>query len=185
MRRRAFAVAGMLTLGMALPGSPASADPILITGGSLIAEPANGSILGTLDVQGTQGFQLTGRLDLNNTNGPWQCNLCPPASSLDLSGFFHSGDGWGIVQLDGATYIAPGPQADFVLRAVAGRVTLPPLSLGTVLSAPFELGLSRLLLFDVGGEPTLTFALIRRGTATIELRRDQLGYSAWELVQVR
>jgi hypothetical protein len=187
MRRRAFAVAGMLTLGMALPGSAASADPILITGGTLIAAPAIGGILGTLDVQGTRGFNLTGRLDLSNTTGPWECRFsCPPGTSLDLSGFLSSGDGSGIVQLGGATYVAPVHQADFFLRPVAGPVTLPPLSPDIVsLSAPFELGLSELLLYDVGGEPTLTFALIGRGTATIELRPDQIGESAWELVQVR
>ena len=48
MAGRAVGVIGMLTLAVPLPVSPASADPIRITGGSMIAEVRQGDEVGVL-----------------------------------------------------------------------------------------------------------------------------------------
>ena len=132
MAGRAVGVIGMLTLAVPLPVSPASADPIRITSGSMIAEVRQGDEVGRVDVLGTQGFELRLGLDLRSTTGPWQCSPCgPPGTPKELTGYFSSGAGGGIVQLDGASYPVPD-QAEVALIPVVGQVILPPLSAGAV-----------------------------------------------------
>jgi len=182
MAGRALVVIGMLTLAVTLPVSRASADPIRITAGSMIADDRD---VGSVDIQGTQGFKLRLDLDLSDERGPWNCSPCgPPGTSKSLSGFFTSGAGSGTVQLDGASYPVPD-QAEVFLRPVGGPVILPPLSAGAVLSAPFELNPGALSLHDVGGVPLQEFTLIGSGTATIELTPNQSGVPVWEFVRVR
>ena len=127
MAGRAVGVIAMLTLAVPLPVSPASADPIRITSGSMIAEVRQGDEVGRVDVLGTQGFELRLGLDLRSTTGPWQCSPCgPPGTSKDLTGYFSSGDGGGIVQLDGASYPVDQIKAEVVLTPAGGPVILPP-----------------------------------------------------------
>ena len=121
-------------------------------------------------------------LDLSDESGPWQCSPCgPPGTSKDLTGYFTSGAGGGIVQLDGASYPVPD-QAEVFLLPIGGPVILPPMSAGAVLSAPFELGAGTLFLHEVGGVPLQTFPLVGGGTATIELTPNRFE-PLWEFVQ--
>ena len=95
MTRRVPLVATMLTLAKLLLVSPASADPILITGGSMVVDL---DTLGTVDIQGTQGFSALLRLGLDSTTGPWQCCPSSPGTSIDMSGFFDASDGGGAIR---------------------------------------------------------------------------------------
>ena len=184
MAGRALVVIGMLISAVTLPVSAASADPIRITAGSMIAEVRQGDNVGRVDIQGTQGFALRLGLDLRDEGGPWQCSPCgPPGTSKDLAGYFTSGAGGGIVQLDGASYPVPD-QAEVFLLPIGGPVILPPMSAGAVLSAPFELGAGTLFLHEVGGVPLQTFPLVGSGTATIELTPNRFE-PLWEFVRVR
>jgi hypothetical protein len=181
MAGRARVVVGMLILAT-LPLSAASGDPIRITGGSMTVDS---DLLGLVDIQGTQGFTLSLRLDLNSTTGPWQCRPCgPPGTSKDLTAFFAGGDGAGEAQLNGASYRIPGAAADVLLKTAGGLVVLPPMSSGAVVSAPFELGFGQLSIFDIGGTPTQSFPLVGGGTFTMELRPNPSD-PLWEFVSAR
>ena len=81
MPRPVRVVTAMLIMAMALPVFPASADPILIRGGSMIVDQ---TFVGTVDIHGTQGFRLQLVLGLSGTTGPWQgCCPAPPGASID------------------------------------------------------------------------------------------------------
>ena len=54
-----------------------------------------------------------------------------------------------------------------------------------MLSAPFELGPSSLLLYEVGGVPAQRFPLVGSGTVTIELTPSPFGTPVWEFVRAR
>jgi hypothetical protein len=166
----------------------ASADPIPITGGVMNAEIRDGIPVGTVDVHGTQGFRAQLGLDLTGVSGPWIC--CPalfrPGTPIDLRGFFDADDGGGTVELNGVSYPVPSTLADVGFRPLSGPVIAPALSERAVLSSPFDLqsGFSFLSLFDFGGEPTVTFPLLGRGTATLELTPEK-SVPAWAFVRVR
>jgi hypothetical protein len=181
-------VATVLTLAMLLPVSPATADPIRITGGSMVVDGTHGSTTGTVDIHGTQGFSAQLLLGLASTTGPWRCCPMPPGTSIDVSGFFDASDGAGIVQLNGISYGVPSFNADVFMRPFGGPVIAPPLSTSAVLTTPFEVrgdGSSQLQLFDFEGEPTVIFPLVGRGVATIELTPNQSGAPAWEFARAR
>jgi PEP-CTERM motif-containing protein len=162
----ALVAVGLLIFAVALPVSPAVADPITITSGSMTAEPVSGNTLGTVNVQGTQGFEAQLRV------GPtWHgCQPCgPPGGSLDISMGFFASNGSGTVQLGGVSYTVPSLAADILLFASAAPLILPPMSARAILTAPFELSSSQLFLFDLGEEPTTRFRLVGSGIARIEL----------------
>ena len=167
MATRALVAVGLLIFAVALPVSPAVADPIIITSGSMTAEPFGG-ILGTVDVQGTQGFEAQLRVAGSFFSGCLPCG--PPGASLDTTMGFFSSDGSGTVRLGGVSY--PIHSAAFVaLLARGGPVILPPMSARATLTAPFELDLvfSALSLWDVGEVQFQRFPLVGSGTVTIEL----------------
>jgi hypothetical protein len=180
MAGRARVVVGMLILAT-LPFSAANGDPISITGGSMTVDSG---LVGLVDIQGTQGFKLSLRLGLLSSPGPWQCRPCgPPGTSIDLTTFFY-GDGGGEAQVDGASYRVPR-QADVLLQPVGGSVILPPMSSGAVVSAPFELGVGQLFIYDdIGGTGTQQFPLVGGGTFTMELRPNPF-FPLWELGSAR
>ena len=165
MATRALVAVGLLTFAVALPVSPALADPITITSGSMTAEPVSGNILGTVNVQGTPGFEAQLRV-----GATWHgCQPCgPPGGSLDISMGFFASNGSGTVQLGGVSYTVPSLAADIGLFARADPVTLPPMSAHATLTSPFELG-GWLSVWDVGGESVQILPLVGSGTVTIGL----------------
>jgi PEP-CTERM motif len=188
MTRRVPIVASMLTLGMALLVSPARADPILITGGSMVVEGPSGGTVGTVDIHGTQGFSAQLRLGLASTSGPWLCCPTAPGTSIDMRGVFAASDGFGLVELNGTSYGVPSLNADIFVRPFGEPVIAPPLSSSALLTAPFDLvsgsTSSAVVLFDVEGKPIVIFPLVGRGVATLELTPSR-GAPAWEFVRVR
>jgi PEP-CTERM motif len=184
--RRVPVVATMLTLAMVLLVSPANADPIRITGGSMVVDTMSGNTVGTVDIHGTQGFRAQLLIDLNPTNGPWHC-ACDVGTTIDIGGFLSADDGAGIVELNGASYIVPSPLADVQVHPSGGSFIAPPLSTGVlVVTMPFEVreNSSELLLFDFQGEPTVVFSLVGRGVATLELTPNRSGAAVWDSINV-
>ena len=95
MAGRAVGVIGMLTLAVPLPVSPASADPIRITGGSMIAEVRQGDEVGRVDIQGTQGFELRLGLDLRiDDRAVAVLALRPPRNLKRSDRLFYVGGWW-------------------------------------------------------------------------------------------
>jgi hypothetical protein len=184
MRRRFLVVLAMLTLGIVLPIPPASADPIQITGGSVIIEefPSN-----SVNVQGTQGFRGEFKL-----GGVVLCLPCgAPGDPFRFDRRFDTVDGSGWVELEGVRYRvgsamlgSPG-DAEVIFRFRGGPIILPPLSPSASVSAPFELGEASLLFLNEGGENLVAFPLVGRGTATLDVIANQFGTPVWELDRVR
>jgi hypothetical protein len=157
---------GLLIVAVALPATPAVADPITITSGSMTGEAVPGGILGTVAITGTQGFEAQLRVAATFIG----CSPCgPPGASQDMSMGFFASNGSGTVQLGGASYPVPSLASDIALFARGDPVILPPMSARATLTAPFELAFSSLFLWDVGGEPAQHFPLIGSGVVTIEL----------------
>ena len=187
MTRRVPVVATMLSLAMVLLVSPANADPIRITGGSMVVDTMLGNTVGTVDIHGTQGFRAELLIGLNSTNGPWRCP-CDVGTSIDISGLFSADDGAGIVELNGISYLVPTFAADAFVHPFGGSFIAPPLSTSAVVTMPFEVrgdGSSAVLLFDFQGEPTVIFPLVGRGVATIELTPNRGGAAVWNSVSAR
>jgi PEP-CTERM motif-containing protein len=189
MTRRASVGLTLLTMALALPAALASADPIRITSGSVLAEGAGaplGRAFGTGDVHGTQGFSAHIRLGLT-TAGPWGCCPAAPGTPIDLRAFFDASEGVVDVELNGMSFVAPSSHAYIQLHPLGGPVLAPPLTTSAILSTSFRLdsAASGLSLFDFEGEPTVEFPLRGRGTATLELAPNAHGAQAWEFVRVR
>jgi len=187
MPRRVLVLPAMLILGMALPVSPASGDPIRILGGSvtLVGQftPDN-----SVDIHGTQGF--TGKFIPGGVGGQWVCQPCgPPGTSISLDAYLDTVDGAGTIEFGGTTYRvgsiggSPGT-AVLTLRPLGGPVILPPFAPRATLSAPFELGTSQLFL-EVGEPGPAVFSLTGRGTATLEVVANPFAEPLWELASLR
>jgi hypothetical protein len=179
MATPALVAIGFLTFALALPASPAGADPITITAGSMTAEAVSGGILGTVDVQGTPGFDAQLRVAATFSG----CRPCgPPAASQDISMGFFASNGSGTVRLGNVSYSVPSLAADVALFARADPVILPPMSARATVTAPFELAFSLLSLWDVGGGSAQRLPLIGSGTVTFELIPNRFE-PLWEFSQ--
>jgi len=167
---------------LALGAVSAAGDPIHITGGSAVAARiSDGTTLGLVDVQGMPDFRLS--LQLGLLGGPWGCSPCgAPGDSLNLSARFDTSDGFGTVELGGASYPVPSGGADAFLTLDAGTIILPPLDTSATVSARFEVNEagSAVLLFDVPGGTTQMFPLTGRGVARMDLIRNRFGDPLWE-----
>ena len=131
-------------LGLFLLGvpPPASAEPIRLTGGTILVtgqvEP------GTVSIAGTRGFSLTGGVDPGEGRvDPFTvCNPCLPGTSTLSVGAFLGGTAFpnAVATLDGNTYtVGTGiDDPEFVTLELFGTVSLPALSDSrTMITAPF------------------------------------------------
>ena len=180
-RRFSIVTTLMLTLAIGVPVSSASADSILITGGTAIVDEQK---LGLVDIHGTQGFRAQLGLDLLVTTGPWGCSFCPTGTPIDLQAFFSDGDGSGTVQLNGVSYVVPAEFESISIETAGGPIIMPPLGPEILrLSAPFTIAHG---IFSFLRTPTdWVFApLSGRGITTLELTPDPID-AGWRITQVR
>lgn len=186
MASRDFVVPALLSLSLLVPATPLRADPIQITGGSVILV-GQFTAANRVDIQGTQGFSA--EFIPGNVSGQWVCRPCgAPGDLFSLDAAVSTVDGAGTVEFAGVTYtvgatvLSPGTGFAF-LGPHGGSVILPPLSPKASLSVPFELRASVLFL-DNGGPTELEMPLMGRGTATLDLVASQFD-PLWELSSVR
>ena len=187
MKSPARLTLAMVIWAIGFPTSMASADPIVIMGGSITVEDRGGPV-GRLDVHGTQGFTARLGYSLLSTTGPWGTWL--PETEISNVAYFFDGDGAGTVGLRGFSHEVPSEQADLDFRVLTPRLVAPPLDTHAVLSAPFEIdmdfGRLNFLLpdsnqFPSGGTP-FSARLVGRGTATLEYAADD--GVAWRYTRV-
>jgi hypothetical protein len=111
----------LLIVAGSLAPSPAHADPIVITGGSLVVGEQNPR-LATLDVQGTQSLRL---ISFGDASGKLGHNCTPgnPGNLCDFGGFWDDIGTSVQVQVNGALVSAHSP-----MRSSSGcfRPTLLP-----------------------------------------------------------
>jgi len=194
MIRRAVVITAMLTFGIALPLSPATADPVRITGGSAVFDRNADAIV---DFHGFQGLHAQFRNFLLNNTGPWQCGVagpCLPGTILTPFGFIESIDGDGTVQFRGVSYTLgstnaglPGEDSAVIsLRPTGPSVIVPPFApRHVILTTSFELPGSgvELQLPGIGDENNV--ALTGKGIFTIELMPQSNGEPFWQMAQTR
>jgi hypothetical protein len=179
------ALALLIVAGSLAPW-PAYADPIVITGGSLIVGERDPSRLATLDVQGTQSLQL---FSFGDALGKFGNNCTPgqPGSLCDFGGAWDNISTSVQVQVNGALVSAHSPDAFVFAVFSTDPVTLPPLSSAPViLSAPFRIVDGTLGVFDPDTGGFDEFPLSGRGMAWLELAHhpDPLT-PTWEFVKSR
>jgi hypothetical protein len=149
--------------------SHASAEPIRVTGGTIVVTGLTG--LGSVSIVGTRGFSLTGGVDpLEGRVDPFtECNPCLPGTSTLSVGGFLGGTVFphAVATLDGNTYTVGTGIDDLVglTLELFGIASLPALSDSrTIISAPFTAAGGFFL-------PSLNPPLIRgRGIATVALK---------------
>jgi hypothetical protein len=193
-RRLSFVTLAMLVLTLRLPVSPAGADPIVITGGSIVVEPQGSPLvsLGRVELRGTQGFTARLGYDLSYTFGPHWCgSICLPGDEIGLFPLFLDGDGGGSVGLGGISHQVPGDLANLDFRIAAGSFTLPPVDSRAVWTTPFEIDLSQFWFLIPDPDRPLpewtifSAPLVGRGTATVEFAANfREGFPAWEYTRV-
>lgn len=185
MTRRVPLVIGMLSVAVAIPLSPARADPILITAGSVVVSGSSSAAFGHL--QGTQQF-LADPVIFGTVAGP-ACLPCgTPGMELSLASRMDTVDGGGALQVGGMSFdvgsVGGIPDtAVLVIRPLAGTVILPPLAQSAVMSTSFVLTDSFLFFWDQNGDGS-RLSVAGRGMATIELVENPF-VEAWELGELR
>ena len=137
--------AAIVSLGLA---QHAWADPIVITGGSMLV--TGPSELGSISLRGTRGFSLEagvgpteGAVDAINRCGFVE-DFCVPGTTLSIGtnlsyGAFPNG----VATLDGVTYsdFSSNPDAASPALRLTGSFTLPPLQAAPItILAPFSIG---------------------------------------------
>ncbi len=96
------ACVGVFCLGIPLT---ASAEPVTITGGSLVFSSGSNFQGGPISLTGTRGFSVQGGVDSGETTIPGLGCCFPPGSTLSPGRAHISGNAWGAdVTLDGQTF---------------------------------------------------------------------------------
>jgi PEP-CTERM motif len=146
----------------------AAADPITVTAGFVNIPDFSNS--GTVDLVGTRGFSLSGRV----THGegrvdPFnQCMPCLPGTSISVGAYLSGAAFPGVATLDGTTYtnIATLDAPASLVIELLGSTLVPGFqNMPTTVTAPFT-ARGGFNLHDAG----LTVALRGQGIATILLR---------------
>ena len=168
-------------LSVLVVASQASAEPIRITGGTIVVTGLTG--LGTISIVGTRGFSLTGPVSpLEGRVDPFtECVPCLPGATTLSVGAFLGGTVFpdAVATLDGQTYtVGSGiDDPEGVNFEVFGIASLPALrDSGTTITAPFTADGNFFL-------PFLTERIRGRGIATVALKPFPPGASpeAWEI----
>jgi PEP-CTERM motif-containing protein len=186
MTRGAFfvACAGVLCLGVV---SPTSADPITITGGSIVFPQAAIVQAGPISIVGTRGFSIKGVIDTGENpriDPIAQCFPCTPGIPFGL-GAQLTGSGFiADATLDGQTYPNFGSAASnvFVSLELDGMTTLPDVKGSSiVITKPFVV--NERSLFEVF-DPGASVPLRGRGVVTLTLHANP-SLPVWEFSQLR
>jgi len=187
---RYFVVVTLFLVG--LTAAPlARADPIFISGGSIVVGPGlNGS--GTIGLVGTRDFSVTGHLSGAGRVDARQCFPCEPGTTISL------GTSWSgldlqatVAALEGTLYtnVGGGNSPNQLLVETAGGVVAPSFGSGSqaTLTAPFSFeGLFIHALEPTG--PATTDELFGSGLAALTLVRlpgDGTVPDLWQYGSVR
>ena len=187
---RYFAIVTLFVVGLTA-APPARADPIFITGGSIVVGPGlNGP--GTIGLVGTRDFSVTGQLSGAGRVDARQCFPCEPGTSISL------GTSWSgldllvtVAALEGTVYPGVGGanSPNGLLVETSGSVVAPSFGSGSqaTLTAPFSFqGLFSHALEPTG--PGSTDELFGSGLATLTLVRlpgDGTVPDLWQYGSVR
>lgn len=141
MRHRVFVGTALLSLGLVAP-TVASADPIAITGGTIVQPGGPGTTPGTGNLVGTENFTWRGEIDPFASFGS-QCELrCSPGATVDVGGFVGASNVKGVVTYEDQQFLVGGTPASFGalnLNFLTDPFVLPPAGTSAVFSSPFTM----------------------------------------------
>jgi hypothetical protein len=185
MARNAVCVVFVSALCFAL-STDVRAEPIRISGGSLVFTGPSQFQAGPLSLVGNRGFSVDGFVDGGETFvGPLaSCMPCPPASTIPVGAHILGSGFGGTVTLDGQTYegvngsLSPN-QLDVEL---SGSIFLPPWRDAPVtISAPFGVTGD----FHRAIEPSFFFQVPIRGSGRVTLSLEPEPGGTWFLAHTR
>ncbi len=174
----------LLCLGIA---QQAAADPIVITGGSMLVTGQNE--LGSIALTGTRGFSLHGGVDpsegaVDAMNLCWTEGVspsCAGGATLSLgTALFGQAFPSGVVTLDGVTYdnIQDINSPASIVVQLTGTITLPAIQAGPlVVTAPFGIGALSTFFPDSSVVPGVTDPGFRRHGDPLAHSREVRGAS--------
>lgn len=190
MTRTAVVVACTGVLSLGLP-TDAAAEPITITGGSMVfAEPSQFQ-RGSISIFGTRGFSIVGGVDSGEGRvDPLACHPCEPLQPISVGAELGTFAIVGNATLDGKVYTNINTfSSDAFARLLLGGVTqLPPVQgASVVVSTPFTVLEHSVFQFPVGPEDSQELARVAlrgSGTATLMFSANPF-IPVWEISQVR
>jgi hypothetical protein len=173
----------------------AAADPVTITGGSIILSEPDRFQAGPIDITGTSGFSIQGfvntgegRVDPLN-----QCFPCEPTNNFSVGANLSGSAIVGTATLDGMTFhdINSADSYTFASLQLIGTTVLPPVNGSSlVIHAPFTVAPDSLFTYVVtpGSNtepPELNTVTLRgRGTATVRFHVNPTA-PLWEFSDMR
>ena len=152
MRYRVFIGTALLLLGFSVP--MAQADPIVMTGGTIVQPGGPGANPGSGNLVGTDNFSWTGQIDPFASFGS-QCELrCSPGETVDVGGFLGASNVKGEVTYQNQQFLVGGTTTSFGalnMNFETDSFMLPPAGSTAVFSSPFTM--SGELVFPFFGAP--------------------------------
>jgi len=192
MTKRALSVAGVVVLCLGVV-SRAAAEPVTLTGGSIVFSEPGLFQLGSAAVTGTRGFSWNGSVSSGESriDPLGQCFPCAPTPDFSVGlqlGTFSIPRS--IVTLDGQTYsdLNGLNSVNFLFLELAGATVLPPVSGSAIaIHAPFKVDDRSFFEFEItpGMPSELGRARLRgKGTATVTFLADS-SLPVWEFSSAR
>jgi hypothetical protein len=175
--------------------TPAAADPVTITSGSIILSESSQFQAGPITVTGTRGFSIQGFVDTGEGRADplSQCFPCEPTTNFSVGANFSDTAVVGSATLDGMTFpdLSSTRSNTFVSLQLDGTTVLPPVNGSSlVIRAPFTVAPDSLFTYQVtpgsNTEPPelATVALGGRGTATVRFHVNPT-IPVWEFSDMR
>jgi hypothetical protein len=173
----------------------AAADPVTITGGSIILSEPDRFQAGPIDVAGTRGFSIHGSVDSGEgrVDPLTQCFPCESTPNFSVGASFTGSAIIGSATIDGMTFpnINTLSSHNFVSLQLIGTTVLPPVNGSSlVIRAPFTVAPDSLFTYEltpgsITEPPELaTVALAGRGTATVRFHVNPTT-PVWEFSDMR
>src|SRR5215212_7945376 len=108
MRSRVTVGTTLLLLALFAPNAPAAADPISITGGTIVQPGGAGLNPGSGNIFGTENFTWVGEIDPFASLGT-QCEIrCSPGETVNLSGVLSGTSAKGAVSYQDQQFLVGG-----------------------------------------------------------------------------
>ncbi len=183
---------GLLCLGA---GTQAWADPVTITGGSILFPEENRFQAGPISIAGTRGFSITGSVDTGEgrVDPLNQCFPCEPTTNFSVGMLLGTFGLVGSATLDAKTYenINSFSSSNFVFFHLVGATELPPVNgSSVVIRAPFTVAPDSFFEYEVTpgsdsqGPQTASVLLRGAGIATVSFHANP-SLPLWEFSQAR
>jgi hypothetical protein len=182
-----FVVCGSLLCLAAV--TPAAADPVTITSGSIILSESSQFQAGPISVAGTRGFSVQGFVDTGEGRADplSQCFPCEPTANFSVGANFSDTAVIGSATLDGMTFpsLNSNDSNTFVSLQLDGTTGLPPVNGSSlVIRAPFTVAPDSLFAYQITPGSINTVALSGRGIATVRFHVNPTT-PVWEFSDMR